>query len=170
MSSNLEAFRKAFFGPATWTDRKDGVPLYLLDRLNTAEHETAAEELIGELHKGDSWHIDALGHMRSTKALPFLYKLLRGCKPKMGITIAHAIYQINEDPEMTTLVLEATPLLNTWHELIDAFYYLTQFKDPQVLEMLHSYRNHHEYLVAYNATRALGLPTEEVIAKFRKSH
>jgi hypothetical protein len=68
---------------------------------------------------------------------------------------------------MIEIVLETMPKINSQYELIDVLYYLPDFKDKRITELHHSYRNHKEYLVAYNATRYLGLSTDEVVEKFR---
>ena len=68
---------------------------------------------------------------------------------------------------MIDIVLETTPRITNEFELIDVLYYLPNFKDKRITELHHRYRNHKDYLVAYNATRYLGLPTDEVVKKFR---
>lgn len=68
---------------------------------------------------------------------------------------------------MAEIALETMSTINDKFQLIDVLYYLPNFKDKRITELHHSYRNHKDYLVAYNATRYLGLPTGEVIEKFR---
>ncbi len=69
---------------------------------------------------------------------------------------------------MTDIVLEQLPKIKSQFTLIDLLYLLPTFKDPRTTALLNSYRTHEKYLVAYNATRALGLPTDGVVNKFRQ--
>ena len=167
MTNNLDIFRKEFLEANTWAQRKDGVPLDLLDNLTDEELKIAEIELIKVVSLKDNWPIVGLGHIKSKDALPILYDLLDKSKSSMKVTIAHSIFQICQDSKMIDIVLETMPRITNQFELIDVLYYLPDFKDKRVTELHHNYRNHKEYLVAYNATRYLGLPTEEVVEKFR---
>lgn len=167
MENNLDIFRKEFLQANTWTQRKDGVPLDLLDNLTNEELKTAEAELIRVLSLKDDWPIEGLGHIKSKDALPTLYNLLEKSKGAMTVTIAHSIFQICEDTKMIEVVLETMPRITNEFELINVLYYLKDFKDTRITELHHSYRNHKDYLVAYNATRYLGLPTDEIVEKFR---
>lgn len=170
MAGNLEMFRNDFLGANTWAQVKDGAPLYLLDRLSADELVMAESELIKSLSKSDAWPILGLGHIRSKRALPALYNLLEKCSPGIKITIAHAIFQICQDKRMINIVLEEIKSLTDQYKLIDILYLLPGFGNESVNALLNEYCNHKEYLVAYNATRALGLPTENVVHKFRKNN
>lgn len=167
MPDNLDIFRNEYLNANSWAQRKEGVPLYLLDKLNSEEKKIAEGELIKAASLQDTWPITGLGHLQSTFALPVLYKLLDKADRNIKVTIAHAIYQICRDQKMIDTVLTETPRISNEHELIAIFYLLSQFQDQRINALLDSYRHHHEYLVAYNATRVLGLPTEEVVVKFR---
>ncbi len=68
---------------------------------------------------------------------------------------------------MVEIVLKETERLNNQYDIIDILYMLSDFKDSRVDKVLNDFRNHKEYLVAYNATRALGLSTDKVVDKFR---
>lgn len=167
MTDNLDIFRKEYLGANTWAQRKDGVPLDLLDNLSAEELKVAESELIKAAGLGDDWPIVTLGHIKSKDALPILFKLLADSKGAMKVKIAHSIFQISRDDKMKEIVLETMPQITGEFELIDVLYYLPFFKDERITDLLHKYRNHKEYLVAYNATRYLGLPTDEVVEKFR---
>ena len=69
---------------------------------------------------------------------------------------------------MTDLVLKEVPSIKTQPELIEVLYMLPEFKDERVNLLLQGYREHKEYLITYNATRTLGLPTDEVVTRFRQ--
>lgn len=167
MADNLEIFRNEFLNANTWAQRKDGVPLYILDKLSSEELKTAETELIKAVNTGDTWIITGLGHIKSKDSLPVLYRLLPKTKKNIKVTIACSIYKICQDRNMIDIVLEETPRIISQIELIDLLYLLPELKDKRVTEMLNNFRNHREYLIAYNATRALGLPTDEVVEKFR---
>ena len=167
MTNNLDIFRKEFLEANTWAQRKDGVPLDLLDNLTNEELKIAEIELINVASLKDNWPIVGLGHIKSKDALSKLYDLIDKSKGSMKVTIAHSIFQICQDTKMIEIVLETMPKIISQYELIDVLYYLPDFKDKRITELHHSYRNHKEYLVAYNATRYLGLSTNEVVEKFR---
>ena len=167
LENNLDIFRKEYLGANTWGQRKDGVPLDLLDKLSDEEIKVAEAELIKAASLRDDWPIVGLGHIKSKDAVPTLYGLLDKSKGAMKVTIAHSIFQITEDVKMIEIVLETMPRITNEFELIDVLYYLKDFKDKRITDLHHACRNHKDYLVAYNATRYLGLPTDEVVEKFR---
>jgi hypothetical protein len=167
VTTNLDIFRQEFLGANTWAQRKDGVPLDLLDNLSSDELRVAERELIEAASLRDDWTIVGLGHIKSKDALPTLLNLLSDSKGAMKVKVAHSIFQITQDDKMKDIVLETMPQITGEFELIDVLYYLPFFRDERINQLLHSYRNHKKYLVAYNATRYLGLPTDEVVDKFR---
>jgi hypothetical protein len=167
VAHNLDIFRKEYLHANTWAQRKDGVPLDLLDKLSGEEIKVAEAELIKAASLQDSWPIVGLGHIKSKDAVPTLYELLEKSKGAMKVTIAHSIFQIIQDEKMIEIVLETMPKITNEFELIDVLYYLPDFKDKRIIDLHHRYRDHKDYLVAYNATRYLGLPTDKVVEKFR---
>lgn len=168
MTNKLDIFRKEFLEANSWAQRKDGVPLDLLDNLTNEELKVAEIELVKVVSLKNNWPIVGLGHIKSKDALPTLYDLLDKSSGSMKVTIAHSIFQICQDNKMIEIVLETMPIITNQYELIDVLYYLPDFKDKRITELHNNYRNHKEYLVAYNATRYLGLPTDEVVEKFRE--
>lgn len=169
MTDNLKIFRRDFLNANTWAQRKDGVPLYLIDKLTPQERRIAEAELIKAVHPGDPWPIIGLGYMKSSDSLPKLYKLLTNSSKNMKVTIAHSIFQICQDSKMIDIALEETPEITNPTNLINILYLLPDFNDERVNAMLNNFRDHKEYLVAYNAARALGLSTDEVVEKFRSA-
>ena len=167
MKNNLEIFRNEFLGTYSWERRKNGVPLDVLDNLTDEEKKTAEIELIEASSLQDKWPIIALGHLKSKDALPALYNLLEKSNGSMKVVISRSIFQICQDTKMIELILEIVPKITNESELIDILYYLPSFKDKRVTDLHHSYRNHKDYLVAYNATRYLGISTNKVVEKFR---
>lgn len=169
MTNNLEIFRNELLNANTWEQRKDGVPLYLLDKLSDNELKTAETELIKAVNPGDTWMIIGLGHIKSKDSLPVLYRLLPKTRKNIKVTIACSIYKICQDRNMIDIILEETPRIISSIDLIDILYLLPDIKDKRVTELLNNFRNHKEYLIAYNAARALGLPTDEVVSKFKNN-
>lgn len=167
MTRNLALFRSEFLEANSWEQRKDGTPLYLLDNLSDEEREVAEEMMIKAVGLHDHWPIVGLGHIQSKDALPGLYKLLEKSERVMRVIIAQAIFQIKHDNSMIDIVLDTMPTITKEEELIDVLYYLPKFNDQRITDLHHTYRNHEEYLVAYNATRYLGLSTDEVVEKYR---
>lgn len=164
---NIDLFRKDFLEANTWAQRKDGVPIDLLDNLTKAELKIAETELIHALSLRDDWPVIGLGHIQSKAALPKLYELLKDSNGPMKVTIAHSIFQICQDAQMIDIVLHTMLVITNPFELIDILYYLPDFNNKSITELHHGYCNHTDYLVAYNATQSLGLPTDEVIERFR---
>ena len=128
----------------------------------------AEDRLIELLSEGDSWPALGLGHLRSAKALPALYALLDKCQEAMVVFIAYSIYQINQDAQMIDKVLKELPKITSEYALVDIQYYLGLFNEPPIKAELRKYRNDHRYLVAYNAARALGESTDDVVQEFHK--
>jgi len=157
MSKEFQAFYKGFMKADTWAVRKEGVPLELLDKLTNDEKIMAEQILIENANVGDSWQIIGLGYLKSEKSLIKLYRLLSKAKKEMKVIIAHSIYQICEDPKMIEIALTETKKLKNWYEIIDILYMLPDFNDEKVNKMLVEFCSHKEYLVSYNAKRALGI-------------
>lgn len=167
MRNNLEIFRREYLHANTWAQRKEGVPLDLLDKLSAEELLHAEEDLIAVASVGDTWPIMGLGHIKSEKALPKLYELLSKSDKNIKVTIAHAIFQICSDPEMIEIVLKEVPKINDWYQMIDILYLLPDFKDSRITHLIEELAHHSEYLIAYNATRVLGRSTNDVVKRFR---
>jgi hypothetical protein len=167
MVNHLDSFRKEFLDANTWSQRREGIPLELLDNLSKEELSIAADELLAAVDVNDTWPTLGLGHIKSTKALPRLYEVLGKTERAVKITTAYAIFQICQDQQMIAIVLQELPRTKNIYELISVLYLLPNFKDDKILSLLNDYRRHKDYLVAYNATVALGLSTDTVVRKFR---
>lgn len=170
-SESLIIFLSEFLNAKTWVQRKDGVPLNLLDELSADDMKIAESELIDALSLDDSWPIRGLGHIRSFSSLPYLYNLLPGSNGFIRIAIAHAVFSINKDGKMIEEAIKATLLLTkqlpkTEYQLIDVIYLLPDFNDEAINKILHSLYNSNFYLIAYNAAKVLGYPTVDIVSKF----
>jgi hypothetical protein len=167
MTDNLVKFRTDFLNANSWEQRKDGVPLNLLDNLSDEEKPIAEKELINVLSLKDTWPIIGLGHIKSIDSLPILYKLFSKSKKHIKIILAHSIFRICGDIEMIKQVLIEIPKVTNTYEIIDILYILPDFGDERINKILKDFCDHKEYLIAYNATRALGLSTDAIVDKFR---
>jgi hypothetical protein len=132
-----------------------------LDKLDEEELAVAEKELIQALNTGDPWPVIGLGHIRSQKALPVLYGLLSETERSMKLIVAHAIFLICGDQQMIGTVLKEIPKLENWYEFIDVLYILPDFRDSRVDNMLQDLCGHPDYLVSYNAKRAMKLATKK---------
>lgn len=155
MSEQLDAFRNVFLGASDWAQRKEGIPLYLIDQLSPEELAIAEAELIDAAQSEDSWPITALGHMGSKKALPKLYSLLNKSEGQVRLVLAHSIFKINQDEAMLEVVLNQIPKIAHWSQLIDLCYMLPDFKDEKATRVLQALAKHPEFLVTYHAKKAL---------------
>jgi DNA-directed RNA polymerase subunit F len=167
MKNNLEIFRRDYLNANSWAQRKEGVPLELLNKLSTEELKVAEKELINVLSLKDSWPVIGLGYIKSKDSLSKLYDLLPIATSNMKVIIAHSVFQISGDKEMLNTVLTEMKNVTNQYEIIDLLYMLPDFNDQKINEMLHGFYEHNEYLVAYNAARILGLSIDGVVNKFR---
>lgn len=163
MSSAYERFVREYLG-ATSYERRDGVPIEILDELTQVEKEKAESELIKRLDLDDSWPAIGVGHLKSAKAVPKLYELLPKASASVKAQIATALWKICEDENMLQVVLDLTKpsltsRLNPFYEsnLIDIIYCLAQFPQPEARTRLEEFTVDKRYLVSYNAQRALAL-------------
>jgi len=93
-SKNLEHFYSEFLNANTWAQRKDGVPLELLNKLSTEELKIAESELIRVVSINDPWPILGLGHIKSSASLSKLYALLAKGSGYIRTILAYAIFSI----------------------------------------------------------------------------
>jgi hypothetical protein len=166
----LSEFRNDFLNANTWAQRKDGVPLDLLDKLTPKELKIAEKELLAQANPDDSWPIIGLGHIRSEESLPGLYELLKAAAEDFKVIVARSIYLINRDENMIPLVLDELSRAERWEKfkLIDILWMLPAFRSAEIDRCLNGFVNSGKYLVAYNAARTLGRPTEPIVNKFKE--
>ena len=156
MTKQLAKFYADYLNATTWAQRKDGVPMDLLDALSAEEKTVAEGALIQAATLGDWWPIAGLGYLKSVKALDKLYGLLdEAGSSVVRIFIAHAIFEICADKAMIDVVLSTLPTLTEWYELIDVVYVLPDFMDERTDTLLVSYSKHSHYLIAYNAKESI---------------
>ncbi len=163
MSNAYQRFVREYL-EATSLERRDGPPIEIIDELTPEEKEKAEEELIKRLSIWDDWAAIGLGHMKSAKAAPALYALLPKAFGSVKARIATALWKICGDEKMLQIVLNLSypsffSGLNPFHEFkqIDIIYCLVQFPQPEARARLEELTQDTQYLVSYNAKRALEL-------------
>jgi hypothetical protein len=168
MEDHLTIFRREYLHANTWAQRKEGVPLDLLDALNANELLIAEQELIDAAGVNDDWPVFGLAHIKSVKALPVLYSLLETAEGYMQVIIAYAIFKVCGDKDMIGIAVDKMSKLTSEFQIIRLLYLLPAFNDQRAMALLESYYDHKEYLVAYNAAVVLGRSTKKVIERFRE--
>jgi ribonuclease HII len=132
----------------------------IIDALTDSEKLEIEDGLIDMLYAtpNDLLIIDTLDYMKSTKVLPTLINSLEKSNNHFEqIKIASYIFKIDRDSKMIDIAINTFKKVKDKWDLIDCFYYLGQFKSDQINTIIEKYISHPEYLVAYNAKRALGL-------------
>lgn len=164
MSTVYQRFVREYLEANSWAERKDGVPVEILDELTSEEKDKAEEELIKRLNIRDHWAAVGLGHMKSAKAAPILYYLLPKASGVMKAEIATALWKIRGDEEMLQVVLNLSQpsflsRKSPYYEFkqIDIIYCLAQFPQSEAKARLEELTEDEKYLVSYNAKRALVL-------------
>jgi len=129
----------------------------IIDSLNNLEKQLVEEALIKKMAETkDMLAVETLAYMKSQKSLPALHTLIGECLDEMKkIIIATSIYEINKDEEMVDIAIGSFHNLNNSYQIISAFYYLVKFKNPMADSLVKEYLNSSDYLLSYNAKRAL---------------
>lgn len=163
MQNGLDAFRKAFIHPQNWEGYKEGIRHDLLDNLSSSEKAIAIKELIGSVPAGNTRAISALIHLHAQEALPVLLERLFNASGVEKVMITRAVYALSSDANMISLAVNETRRMETPYQLLEIMYELAAFRNEETNALLQQFQSHPDYLVRYNATRALGLPTDDVV-------
>jgi hypothetical protein len=163
-SQAYNVFQWDFLNANSWALRKDGVPLNLLDALDTSDKQLAEDALIEKLSLQDDWPARGLGHIRSQKSLPKLRELLPHANGTMRAAIALAIWQITRNKNMCDELINLSiseytdddKSLKTF-TMIDVIHCLAHLPYLEAVERLEKLKTSANYLIAYNANYALGL-------------
>jgi hypothetical protein len=133
----------------------------IIDELNDEAKKLLADGLIEKLveRPDDLLIVTTLAYLKSEKSLDRLYELLNHPKHQNAnkATIASSIYKIRKDEKLIDIALtECIPLTNWWN-LISVFYPLAEFKNKKSDDFIGKHFDHKDYLVSYNAKRAIDL-------------
>jgi hypothetical protein len=132
----------------------------LIDELNENEKKEIENALITKLYAepGDILIVKTLAYMNSNKAIPAMENSLENCKIQIQkVIIAVSIYEINRDIKMIDAAINAFKQVQEKWDLVFVFSYLKTFNDNRINEMIKKYIDHPDFLVSYNAKRALGI-------------
>jgi hypothetical protein len=153
-----------FLEANSWAQRKEGVPLELLDALDEDELAMAEEALIQRLSTGDDWPARGLGYLRSQNALTALRALLPRATGTVRAATGLAIWQISRDATMCGELIrlsheEYTDDDKSWKTftMIDVIHCLAHLPYPAAVARLEELKTSGNSLIAYNANYALGL-------------
>ena len=165
MEINTETLINRIIPPADYQHRNGFSNTDIIDKLSEQEKKLMEDALINMLmtKNDDTLIIETLAYLKSVKSLPFLYEFLKNNSDTMSkIIVSTSIFAINQDNDMVDIAITSFKNLENTkdsyyvYKLITAFYYLIKFNKPEVNEIIKEYLNHKEYLLSYNAKRALG--------------
>jgi len=133
---------------------------HLVDELDDSEKKEIEALLIKKLcnEPGDILIVETLSYIRSKKALPAIRNSLKICVNKIQrIIIAVSIYKIDQDNDMINVSISAFKQLHNKWDFVVAFGYLKGFNDSRINQMIEEYIDHPDFLISYNAKKALNL-------------
>jgi hypothetical protein len=151
--------------PADYSHRNGFSNDHIIDKLTAKERNEVENALIDKLnkHPEDLLIVETLAYLKSASSIPALRKLLENSSLDMEkLIIASSIFEINHDNSMIDIAIHAFRQLDNKqdscyvYKLTSAFYHLAKFNTPSVAKIIKEYTDHKEYLVSYNAKRALG--------------
>lgn len=142
----------------------------LIDALTKKEKQLLEKELITRLSSEDELDklvVETLAYLKSSNSLYLLNeKLANTSEPTIKLTIAWAIFEIIQDNKMVGIVLDSIKKIDNKsdayyvYKLTDAFYKLAKFHNVKIDLVLKRYTSRSEFLLAYNAERALRIAQE----------
>lgn len=145
--------------PSDYQHRNGFSNTHLIDKLNEMEKIEVENALISLLlsNPEDMLIVETLSYMKSEKSVPILKNILQKTQYEMSkIIISSSIFEINWDKEMIDIAINSFKKLPNIYYLIDSFYYLIKFKNPEINKIIEEYTTHKEDLVSYNAKQVLG--------------
>ena len=159
---NIKSLIRELIPPNNHTHREGFTNYHIIDSLSEVEKSKVVNELIKMLESSEDWLIGkTLSYMKSKDSIPILRERLENAKESSSTILwANTIFKINNSTEMADIALEEFQKIDNKYELISIFHILTEFQDSRINKIIENYRNHDDYLVAYNAQTAL---TKETI-------
>ena len=151
--------------PADYSNRNGFSNNHIIDNLSLDEKLEVENSLINKIseHPEDLLIVETLVYLKSKKAIPALRQLLEKSSNDMEkLIIASSMFEINQDNDMVDIAIGAFRKLDNKkdayyvYKLTSAFYILAKFNKTSVMDIIKEYFDHTEYLVSYNAKRALG--------------
>ena len=160
---NIEAIIQEIIPPDNYQFRNGFSNTHIIDRLNVQEKSLIEEVLINNLRiKEDLLIVETLAYLKSQKSLPVLYSLLHNNLSETSrIIVSASIFTINNDEKMQKIAIIAFKGLEKIQDayfayrLIPMFHFLRKFHNQATDELLEAYTRHADFLLSYNAKRAL---------------
>jgi len=142
----------------------------IVDNLSQSEKKELEDWLIEKLlidRELDTLIVETLAYLKSNKALPILNNLLKTSSNEMvKLIISTSIFEISHDNMMVSIAISSLKNIDNINDsyyvfkITSAFYYLIKFNSVDVNNIIREYTHHKEYLISYNAQRALRLSLE----------
>jgi len=140
----------------------------IIDKLSENEklllENVLIQKLKSEIEKDiDTLIVETLAYLKSRQALPTLYHLLEISDiDEVKLEIAAHIFEVNQDEKMVEIAIDCFNKIakrtDAYHvyAVSGAFNYLTKFKNEKIKKLIKEYSSHPDYLISYNAKKALG--------------
>lgn len=161
---NPDTYLDQLLPTSAYSRATDGLMTGIIDRMSTVDRDLVEQALIDRLESGseDTWIAEYLGYMKSERSLPTLYNTLANAHEAVTkIIVSSAIYNIKSDTELIKVALKAASTVHDKYALIGIFTYLAKFKDPNIERFLERFVNNEEFLISYNAKRAIKISRGE---------
>ncbi len=167
---NIDELLKEIIPPSDYHHRNGFGNEGIILSLSETEKTEVEKRLIEMLEKKDDTLIgETLAIMKSENSLQALKRrleLTKNSSPK--IMWASFINEIKGgDEEMKNIALNEFENVTEKYTQIQAFHYLSRFRDVRINEKIQSYTNHKDYLIAYNARTSIGIETKDLIERER---
>ena len=110
--------------------------------------------------------VETLGYIRSKKAVSTLTIMLnKTSEPVDRLILASSIFKIESNKNIAEIAFEAScsvdanysSVVHYEYTLMSMFYYMAGFQDSRIDNIIRKYIKHKDFLLSYNAKRALGL-------------
>jgi hypothetical protein len=169
LGMDIEMLINDIIPPCDYQHRNGFNNIPIIDKLTDNERRQIEQALIDRiLHNTteeiDTLIVETLAYLKSIKSIPILKNLLESTTNEVvRLKIATSIYEINQSQDMIDIAIASFKKLDDKsdsyyvHKLTSAFFYLKKIDSPLVNNVIKEYINHKEYLVAYNAKRALDM-------------
>lgn len=166
---NIDKLVDEVIPPSDYQHRNGFNNIPIIEELTDNEKQLLEKALIQKLQSEagkeiDTLIVETLAYLKSVASLPVLKKLLEVCNDIIiKLRIATAIFEINQDDEMVDIAVNSVKQMDNKkdpyyiYKLTSAFYYLAKFKNEKTKQLIKEYTSHPEYLISYNAKKALGI-------------
>ena len=157
---NINDILEKVIPPNDFQHRYEFSNQHMIDKLESHEKKEIEDLLIKKLwdDPGDILIIETLSYLGSKKAIPAMRISLENCANALQkIIIAVSIYKINHENHMIDVAIDSFNQLYKENDLIIVFSYLKEFNDRTINNIINEYVENPNYLISYNAKRALGM-------------